>query len=350
MPKKKLKLALIFGGRSAEHDISVLSAKNVFSALDKNRYEIMIIGINKDGRWVLCENEADPIPTNIPTTGPNVVLLPGMSGQAMIDEDPCNIREIDLIFPILHGPYGEDGTIQGMAKMAGVPCVGSDVLASALTMDKDTCKRVLRDAGLPIARFRTCGTKEIPSWNDVSGDLGRTVFIKPARLGSSVGISRAQSSTEYRSAVQLALSFDKKILIEEFVVGRELECGLLERRDGTIHASKVGEIITGRHHDFYSYEAKYLDQAGAKICVPCELPENLTMHIQDTARSAFLALNCSGLLRVDFFLREYGDLIINEVNSMPGFTDVSMFPLAFEAAGLSTTDILDILIQRTLEH
>ncbi len=350
---ERLRVALLFGGRSAEHDVSVLSAGNVFRALDPARYETVLIGIARSGTWLLCSVQNGKFPTAVPAGGPRVALLPGGAGRLVILPEtdgaaPDLSRAVDVVFPVLHGPFGEDGTVQGLAEIAGVAYVGSGVLGSASAMDKDVAKRLMRDGGLPIARFVSFGRGDTPSFDAVVLELGRPVFVKPARLGSSVGISKAGTREEFAEAVAEAFRHDGKILVEEFVRGREIECGVLEGEDGSLMASLPGEIAPSNRHGFYTYEAKYLDEQGAAVKVPADLNRELSDKVRSLSIEAFRALGCEGLARVDFFLREDGKLIVNEVNTMPGFTNISMYPKVFEATGVSYPELVDRLIRHAL--
>jgi D-alanine-D-alanine ligase len=350
---ERLRVALLFGGRSAEHDVSVLSAGNVFRALDPARYETVPIGITRSGTWLLCPVQDGKFPAAVPSVGPSVALIPGGAGQLAIlpeaDGAAADVsRAVDVVFPVLHGPFGEDGTVQGLAEIAGVPYVGSGVLGSAAAMDKDVAKRLMRDGGLPIARFMSFRRGDALSFETVASELGRPVFVKPARLGSSVGISKAGTREEFAEAVAEAFRHDRKILVEEFVRGREIECGVLEGEDGSLTASLPGEIVPSNRHGFYTYEAKYLDEQGAAVKVPADLPRELSDKVRKLSVEAFRALGCEGLARVDFFLRGDGGLVVNEVNTLPGFTNISMYPKVFEAMGVSYRELVDRLIRHAL--
>jgi D-alanine-D-alanine ligase len=350
---ERLRVALLFGGRSAEHDVSVISAGNVFRALDPARYETVPIGITRSGVWLLSSLNDGAFPAAVPQGGPCVALVPGGAGQlAILSETdaaaPDLSRSVDVVFPVLHGPFGEDGTVQGAAEIAGVPYVGSGVLGSAAAMDKDVAKRLMRDSGLPIARFLSFAEGDAPSFDAVAAEFGRPVFVKPARLGSSVGISKAGTREEFAKAVAEAFRHDRKILVEEFVRGREIECGVLEGEDGSLAASPPGEIVPSNRHGFYTYEAKYLDEEGAAIKVPADLAPSVSDKVRKLSIEAFRALGCEGLARVDFFLREDGSLVINEVNTLPGFTNISMYPKVMEALGISYPELVDRLIRHAL--
>jgi D-alanine-D-alanine ligase len=349
---KRLRVALLFGGRSAEHDVSVMSARNVFRALDPARYETVPIGVDRSGAWLLSALDGGAFPAAVPASGPRVALVPGGAGRLAIlsetDGAPDLSRTVDVVFPVLHGPFGEDGTVQGAAEIAGVPYVGSGVLGSAAAMDKDVAKRLMRDRGLPIARFLTFVSGEAPAFDAVAAELGCPVFVKPARLGSSVGVSKAGTEREFAEAIAEAGRHDRKILVEEYVRGREIECGVLEGEDGSLVASPPGEIAPSNRHGFYTYEAKYLDEDGAAIRVPADLPPAVADKVRSLSIEAFRALGCEGLARVDFFLRDDGGLVVNEVNTLPGFTNISMYPKVMEALGIGNSDLVDRLIRHAL--
>jgi D-alanine-D-alanine ligase len=348
----KLRVALLFGGRSAEHDVSLMSAANVFRALDPARYEVVPVAVARGGAWMLCRLADGRFPATVPADGPLIALLPGGGGRLVVVADDGATAEppapVDVIFPVLHGPFGEDGTVQGLAEIAGVPFVGSSVFASAAAMDKDAAKRLLRDAGLPIARFRTVTPGDAASFAELAAELGRPLFVKPARLGSSVGVGKADSAEELDAALREAFRHDRKVLIEECVRGREVECGVLEDADGTLTTSLPGEIVPTNRHAFYTYEAKYLDEDGAILKVPADLPNAVAKRVQDMSVRAFRALGCEAMARIDFFLRPDMSVVVNEVNTIPGFTNISMYPMAFAASGVSYTELVDRLIRHAL--
>jgi D-alanine-D-alanine ligase len=254
---------------------------------------------------------------------------------------------LDLVFPILHGPFGEDGTVQGLLKLADIPFVGAGVLASAAGMDKDVMKRLFRDAGLPICKFRAIKSHEkIPGFNELTSELGCPLFIKPANMGSSVGVSKVNNEEEYLAAVKDAFRFDAKILMEEFVPGRELECSVLGNEEPV--ASVVGEIKST--HEFYSYDAKYIDESGAVLEIPAKISEEISNRVRELAIKTFQAVECEGLGRVDFFLKEDNEIIVNEINTMPGFTKISMYPKLWAASGVSYSQLIDRLIELALKR
>ena len=309
----KKTVGILFGGKSAEHEISLLSAKNIYEALDKEKFEPVLMKIEKSGKW----------------------------------EAPLDSVKLDVVFPILHGPFGEDGTVQGLLKLADIPFVGPGVLGSAVGMDKDIMKRLLRDAGVPIGKFLTIKSHEkIPSFAEIEAVLGKPVFIKPANMGSSVGISKVRDQGEYATAVKDAFLYDTKIIIEENIPGREIECAVLGNEEPM--ASIPGEIIPS--HEFYSYDAKYLDDNGALLEIPAKLDEKTVKSIQTLAVKVFETLNCEGLSRVDFFLKENGEIIVNEINTMPGFTKISMYPKMWEASGISYTELITRLIELAISR
>jgi D-alanine-D-alanine ligase len=347
--KRKLRVAILFGGKSAEHEISLLSAKNIVDAIDKKKYQVVLIGIDRKGRWSLSEAAKSPKPMRVGGAGKSLAWVPGkrMNPLARLS-DLGSIGAIDVVFPVLHGPLGEDGTVQGLLKLADLPFVGAGVLGSAVSMDKDVMKRLLRDAGIPTARFLVFdhSSRAAIEFEDIKRCLGLPVFVKPANLGSSVGISKVKDRKQLQRAVKDAFEYDGKILIEESVEGREIECSVLGNDQPV--ASLPGEIITS--HEFYSYEAKYLDEKGALLEIPAKLPESIIREIQDLSVRTFKALCCEGLARVDFFLRDNKEVIVNEINTIPGFTKISMYPKLWEASGISYTELIDRLIQLALER
>jgi D-alanine-D-alanine ligase len=349
--ERKLRVALLFGGRSAEHDVSLMSAANVFRALDPDRYEVVAVAVARGGAWMLCPLIDGQIPTEVPADGPLVTLLPGGGGRLVVVSGDPPVEApapVDVIFPVLHGPFGEDGSVQGLAELAGVPFVGSSVFASAAAMDKDAAKRLLRDAGLPIVRFRAVTETDAPSFAELAAELGRPLFVKPARLGSSVGVGKADSAEEFDAALREAFRHDRKVLVEECMRGREVECGVLEDADGTLTTSLPGEIVPTNRHAFYTYEAKYLDEDGAVLKVPADLPKAVVKRVQDMSARAFRVLGCEAMARIDFFLLPDMHVVINEVNTIPGFTNISMYPMAFRASGVSYSELVDRLIQHAL--
>jgi D-alanine-D-alanine ligase len=350
----KIRVGILFGGRSAEHEVSLQSAKNIVDAIDKNKYEVVLIGIDKQGAWHLDEGSRFLLPTTatdlpaLSASSENLALVPGKQVEQLVQlsgqEAPGSL---DVVFPILHGPFGEDGTVQGLLKLANIPFVGAGVLGSAVGMDKDVMKRLLRDAGIPIAKFITL--QKYPAsevtFDDARDQLGLPLFIKPANLGSSVGIHKVRDREEFDRAVRDAFTFDNKVLIEECIVGREIECAVLGNDQPV--ASVLGEILP--QHEFYSYEAKYLDENGAVLEIPAKLPQAISERIRQTAIKTFSVLCCEGMARVDFFLRNGDEIIVNEINTIPGFTRISMYPKLWEASGLPYGELIDKLIGLAIE-
>jgi D-alanine-D-alanine ligase len=354
--KTKITVGIIFGGKSAEHEVSLQSAKNVYDAIDRSRFEPVLIGIDKNGVWrstggsLSLLNSSDPSRISLNPDGTPVALCPASAGrlsaQALEPGVPSG-PNLDVIFPILHGPLGEDGTVQGLLKLAGVPFVGSGVLGSAVSMDKDVMKRLFRDAGIPIGKFLAFKASEkTPSFAEITKALGSPVFVKPANMGSSVGISKVKNEAEYEKAVKEAFKYDVKIIIEEFIPGREIECAVLGNENPA--ASVPGEIIPT--HEFYSYDAKYLDENGARLEIPAKINDDSKKRVQELAIKAFKTLCCAGLSRVDFFMKENGEVLINEINTLPGFTKISMYPKLWEASGIGYTELISRLIELALEN
>ena len=353
---KKIRVAILFGGKSAEHEVSLQSAKNVVDAIDRERYEVVLIGIDKQGCWHLCDAEDfllhadDPSRIALKASGEPVALVTGEGGQpALVTlNEHRDLGPVDVVFPVLHGTFGEDGTIQGLLKLADVPFVGAGVLGSAVGMDKDVMKRLLRDAGLPIPKFFvvTRAQADALSFEHAVEQVGRPLFVKPANLGSSVGIHKVASRAEFDAAVKDAFRYDTKIIVEEAIVGREIECSVLGNE--TPQASLPGEIIPT--HEFYSYEAKYLDEAGARLEIPAKLPDETVRRVQELAVRTFQVLCCEGLARVDFFLQEDGAILVNEINTIPGFTRISMYPKLWEVSGLAYPELIHRLLQLAIER
>jgi D-alanine-D-alanine ligase len=354
----RLRVLLVFGGRSAEHEVSVVSARSVLDALDPDRYEVITVGIDKEGRWHLL-----PGVPELPG-GPSAEL-PAVAGDAgsevALPRDPGGPELVtgggertsfDVVFPVLHGPLGEDGTIQGLFELLGVPYVGAGVLGSAVGMDKAVQKALFRAAGLPVAPHVVVHERDWEEDPDAVeahvADLGYPVFAKPAALGSSVGISKVHEPGHLRPAIEQALRYGRKALIERSMEGaRELEISVLGNDDPV--ASVAGEIIP-KGHEFYDYEAKYIDEQGAQLVIPADLSPETLDEGQRMAVSAFRAIECAGMARVDFFLLPSGELVVNEINTIPGFTTISMYPKLWEASGLSYRGLVDRLVRLALER
>jgi D-alanine-D-alanine ligase len=356
----RTRIAVVFGGRSTEHAISCVSAGSVLAALDRSRYDVIAVGITPEGRWVLAPDDPELLSIRgreLPAVKDGAaVALPGdptAGGLIPLEDGPAVLGSVDVVFPVLHGPYGEDGTVQGLLEMAGVPYVGSGVLASAVAMDKAVARVLLTAAGISmtpavVVRRQEWDTDPAAVERSARG-LGLPVFVKPARGGSSIGISRVDDWAALPVAMEDALRHDPKVLIEARVEGREVECGILEGLDGLPAASVPAEIRLVGDYTFYDFEAKYLDEATELDC-PADLPAEVTERLQEIARRAFVALDCSGLARVDFFVGPGGELTLNEVNTMPGFTPSSMFPRMWAATGLDYPALVDRLVQTALRR
>lgn len=329
----RVRVAVLAGGRSSEHEISIASARSVLAALDPTRYDATVIEIGRDGRWELAA--ASPS-GELEAGGRAFETLP-----VLADSSPAAVLgRVDVVLPILHGPFGEDGTVQGLLELAGVPYVGAGVAASALCMDKDLCKAVLRDRGIPVPRNVT-----LRAGDPIDHPFPYPVFVKPARLGSSVGISKVHDASELEPAVALARRHDDKVLIEEGVDGVEVECGVLGNRDPV--ASVVGEIVA--HAEWYDYSAKY-DEGGMELRVPARIPDETAEQVRRIAVESFVATECEGMARVDFFVRPDGEVVVNEINTIPGFTATSVYAKLFAASGIPYAELLDRLVALALER
>jgi D-alanine-D-alanine ligase len=320
----------------------------VADAIDKNKYNPILIGIDNTGKWFLCDTQnflldaEDPKRIRLNAGRAEAALIPQSGGSVLNLLEAKTGATIDVAFPILHGPFGEDGTAQGLLKLANLPFVGSGVLGSAIGMDKDVMKRLLRDAGIPVGKFMAVKShEEVPPFDTITRALGLPFFVKPANMGSSVGVSKVRGESEYMDALKEAFAFDVKIIIEEFIKGREIECAVLGNEDPK--PSVPGEVIPAR--EFYSYDAKYIDECGAALEIPAKINARTTRLIQDLAVKTFKTLECAGLGRVDFFLKDNGSVLVNEINTMPGFTRISMYPKLWEAGGVSYAALIDRLIE-----
>lgn len=351
----RVRLVVLFGGRSAEHDISRVSASHVLRAVDLGRYDTVPVGITREGRWVLAEQAAEllrrglaeELPAAIPVAGPDVDPMPTLT-ERPLGMDPDDDRVPTVVLPILHGPNGEDGTVQGLLELTGLPYVGSGVLGSAVAMDKAMAKTVLDAEGIPQTAWRRVDHCDLdrPGLVDELLDLGEVVFVKPANMGSSIGVSRAVDADGLRAALDLAFSYDEVVVVEEGVTARELECGVLG--NDRPRASVVGEIVPAA--EFYDFDDKYTDGA-AKTVVPADLPAGIADEARDLALRTFRALRAEGMARVDMFLEEGGrGLLVNEVNTIPGFTPISMYPMLWQASGLSYPQLIDELVRLALER
>src|SRR5580698_655287 len=368
MAERKIRVGVLFGGRSGEHEISLRSALTVMSAMDPARYEVVPIGIDHDGRWFLENNALKLLAQTTPDLGAlsagdtPVTLLPHHDSRTLVPTPskggapalgaPNLGGPLDVVFPVLHGTFGEDGTVQGLLELAGVPYVGAGVLGSAIGMDKDTQKRVLRDAGVPVVKYHSivrADYEEHPALaKKFARELGYPVFVKPNALGSSIGISKVKRPGDLEAALADAFLYDRKALIEESCEGRELECAVLG--NDRPEASTVDEIIITHGHEFYSYESKYVDEKGSEIRIPAKLPKTALNTIRKMAVAAFKALSLRGMARVDFLARrDLKKIFVNEVNTIPGFTSISMYPKLWEASGLPLPKLIDRLIELAIE-
>lgn len=351
----KIRVAILFGGRSAEHEVSLQSARNIVEAIDQNKYEPVLIGIDRDGAWYLNDDSMSLLHADDPKlialnqrNNPVSLVSGNQTGILAGLEHSIQAAPVEVLFPVLHGPYGEDGSIQGLARLANVPCVGSDILGSAVGMDKDVSKRLLRDADIPVARH-LCFRRRDPLTDlqaRVGQEFGYPLYVKPANMGSSVGVVKVNSADEFAAAIEYASRYDTKIVVEETIVGREIECSVLGNDEPM--ASGVGEIVTA--DGFYSYQKKYIDGDAAKLKIPAELDADTVKRVQEVAIAAFTTLECRGMARVDMFLTDDGAIYLNEVNTIPGFTQISMYPKLWEAAGIAYPDLIDRLIQLALEE
>lgn len=358
---KKIRVGLLFGGRSGEHQVSIASALSVFSALDKSRYDVTLIAIDEDGRWLLPDPKSllaqasDPMHVKIASTSNSFGLVPYPSVKQMVpvEAQEAKVPHVDVILPILHGTYGEDGTVQGLLELAAIPYVGSGVLGSALGMDKEISRKLFAAAGIQTVPTLTLRKSEYAksataSEEKILKDFNFPFFVKPANAGSSVGVHKVKSAAQLKDALVDAFSFDNKVLVEKGVDARELEVSVLGNDEP--RASVVGEIIP--HHEFYSYAAKYLDESGSSLMIPAkDLPSGVSEKVREWGSLAFQTLQCRGMARVDFFLdRTTGELYLNEINTIPGFTKISMYPKLWEASGLPYNELLDELIRLALEN
>ncbi len=335
------KLLVVCGGQSPEHKISIRSAKNILNELDRSKYHITIIGISRSGSWRLIE--VSELGDEILTQGHQVTIAPGTT--EWLYSNGASLGSFDVVFPILHGPNGEDGTIQGLFSLLGIPFVGPGVLGSAASMDKDFTKRLLRDLGIRVANWSLIVRGgAIPDYKEIQKELGEVVFVKPANMGSSVGVHRVSSEQEWKVAIADALSYDRKVLVEESINGRELECAVLGNAEPK--ASGVGEVRSG---NFYSFEEKYDASSDAEIDIPATIDKKYLPELKQTAIAAYKALDCEGMSRVDMFLTSDGEIYVNEINTIPGFTSISMYPKLWEQEGLSYPDLLDQLIDLAIE-
>ena len=355
----KTRVIILFGGRSAEHEVSLLSARNVFVALDRDRFEPVLIGIDKRGRWrpeaeqTLLGATGDPRTLSLKAVGSalEVPVYPDSGG--VVSTPRALLRHDDVVFPVLHGTYGEDGTVQGLLELADIAYVGPGTLGSAIGMDKDVAKRLLAQAGILVVPWRLVSTREFSRERAAAlaraAELGFPVFVKPANAGSSVGVSKVTSAAELEPALRAALGFDSKVLVEAAVNAREIECAVLGNDEP--QASMPAEIIVHHKDGFYSYDAKYVDADGADAKIPADIPSELTERVRSLAKDTFRCLELAGMARVDFFLdRQTGTLYVNEVNTIPGFTAISMYPKLWQASGVPITELVSRLLDLAIER
>lgn len=336
------KVLILCGGQSPEHPISIRSCRNVLNAIDRSIYEVTLVGISQTGTWLLLDQEA--IGDTIVDQGQLIVIRPGADEPLLCDGK--SLGHFDAVFPVLHGPNGEDGSIQGLLQLLNLPFVGPGVLGSSVCMDKDTSKRLLRDAKLNVAPWLLLRKGEsIPPYATVAKDLGEVVFVKPSNMGSSVGVHRVTSSREWQEAVDDAFIYDNKVLVEQSILGRELECAILG--NNLPKASGVGEVKSG---DFYSFDEKYAGNSDAEVIIPADLSESDLQRLRSTAVKAYQALGCKGMSRVDMFLTKDGGIYVNEINTIPGFTSISMYPKLWEQEGIHYAELISQLIQLAIEE
>ena len=347
----KRKIGIVFGGRSGEHEVSIQSAANIFEALDRDKYAPVLVGVDKKGCWRFVGglsniiNRDEPKKIAISEDAPVIEPIKGDDNKLLLfyDESGSFAEEVDFVFPIIHGNLGEDGCMQGFLKWMDIPFAGASVLGSAIGMDKDVSKRLLAEAGIPVCRFRSLSANECldKKFATAAEELGYPLFVKPCNAGSSLGISKVSKAEELAPAVERALMFDRKIILEEAVKGRELECSVLGNEEPA--ASCFGEIVP--NDEFYSYDAKYVDEDGAKLIAPAELPGDIEEKMKAMAVKAFRVLECEGMARVDFFLRSDLQPLLNEINTLPGFTKISMYPRLWGLSGVPYHELLDRLIE-----
>lgn len=361
----RIRVALVFGGRSEEHAVSCSTAASVMGAIDRERYEVVPIGITRQGQWVVVDDDPEPLrltAANTPEVGASAsqVIVPLQVGDRSLrtleaSQPPVQLGEVDVVFPLVHGPFGEDGTLQGLLELADLHYVGCGVLASAVMMDKHYMKVVFEAAGLPVGPYRVITDRQWRSDAEAAmarvDELDYPVFVKPCRAGSSFGITRVMSHEGLREAVEEARRHDLKVIVEQGIEGREIECGVLEGH-GTAapRTSLPGEIVVVGGHDFYDFDAKYIDGSSVRLTSPAELDEATTTRVRELAARAFEAAGCEGLARVDSFVTADGEVIINEINTMPGFTPTSMFPVMWAATGMPYPQLIDELISLALER
>jgi D-alanine-D-alanine ligase len=364
---RRIRIALVFGGRSSEHEVSCSTAASVLDALDRDRYDVIPVGIARDGHWVLAPDDSARFRLDaghrpsVDTDAASVIVPTSATDKGLVvhepGEPPRDLGEVDVVFPLLHGPFGEDGTVQGMLDLADVRYVGSGVTASAAMMDKHVMKVVFAAAGLPVGPYVVITDRawlrdpEAALATVATAGLEYPVFVKPARAGSSFGITRVTEPEGLRDAVETARAHDPKVVIEQGIFGREIECGVLDGHGADLpRASVLGECRVVANHDFYDFDAKYLHAEDVVLETPADVPDDVADRIRSLAVDAFLAAGCEGLARVDFFLTPSGEILLNEINTMPGFTPTSMYPRMWAATGISYPELIDELVALALER
>lgn len=345
------KIAIVFGGRSAEHEVSVNSAFNIYNAVDKSLFETILLGVSKEGTWYYFQDgdvfKKHKAITDDEMSSNHAVSLLSYQGKAYILVLKNNEKiQIDCAFPIIHGTNGEDGSLQGYFKILNIPFVGCGVLSSSVGMDKEYMKRLLTDAKIPNSEYLVINKDHVPSYSDVVKKIGTPFFIKPANAGSSVGVHKVKSEIDYQKKLNDSLLYDHKVIAEEFIEGRELECSVMGLNQHP-KASLPGELIL--HHEFYSYEAKYIDAQGAELVIPAKISDEKTKELQKLALKTYTTLGCDGFTRVDFFMKKDGTLFVNEINTLPGFTKISMYPKMWQASGIQYSDLITSLINLAFE-
>lgn len=354
---RKIRVGLVFGGRSGEHEVSLASASSVLKSLDPDKYEAVPIGITREGQWLISDSPENLLKTEVTVELPETAeALPDVTHHGIVrvnERGGIDLHEtaVDVVFPLLHGPYGEDGTVQGLLELADIPYVGSGVLGSAVSMDKAMMKAVLAHTGLPCVPYHALSSLQWEREREevvrsLEEELRYPVFVKPCNLGSSVGISKAHDRAELEDSIDLAVRYDRRLIVEQGVNAREIECSVLGNEEPLV--SLPGEVVP--HHEFYDYEAKYTDGL-TDFIIPARLSAEETRQVQEYARRAFLAVDAAGLARVDFFLvRSSGEILVNEINTIPGFTSTSMYPKLWEASGVSYSEVIDRLIQLAFDR
>jgi D-alanine-D-alanine ligase len=349
----RYKIAIIFGGKSTEHEVSLNSATNIFNAVDKSVFDVTLLGVDKAGRWRYNANyprdNIDLKEVDYFNQSTEVIVEKAEERALIIDKESREtVDSFDIAFPIIHGNFGEDGTLQGYLKALQIPFVGPDLLASAICMDKEITKRVLRDHGIPVSRFISLNKEgqSRPSFQQVKELLGLPLFVKPCNGGSSVGVSKVFDAVSLEKAIKLAFTYDDNLLIEEAIIGKELECAVLGNEKP--EASIIGELVPTR--EFYSYDAKYNDAQGATITIPADIPDEISSRLRDTAVKAYKATRCEGMARIDFFLKDDNTFVLNEINTLPGFTEISMYPKLWEHSGMSYTELITRLVELAIER